>query len=98
MAIGDIAGRSHPVKITRNCGLDTRTNVGGLRNNPRLGYIPTGNRLRQIIGRRSPQRLIDIRQVLAIKLVEIAVICGMVLRAVPPVPIAALGNQELFVR
>jgi hypothetical protein len=35
---------------------------------------------------------------LAIELVEVAVVAGVVLGAVPPIPIAALGNQQFFER
>jgi hypothetical protein len=35
---------------------------------------------------------------LAIKFVELAVIPGMVLRSIPPVPIAALGDEQFFER
>src|SRR5580658_1632701 len=52
--------------------------------------------LRKIIGRRGSQGLIDIRKMFAVKLVEIAVVGGVVLRSVPPVPIAALGDQDFF--
>ena len=54
------------------------------------------DRLRQIVGRACTQRLIDVRKMLAVELVEFAVVGRMVLRAVPPVPVAAFGDQDFF--
>src|SRR6266576_1082336 len=34
---------------------------------------------------------------LAVKFVDVAIVGGMVLGAVPPIPVAAFGNQEFFV-
>src|SRR6202166_1633428 len=34
---------------------------------------------------------------LAVKLVKVAVVCGVMLGAVPPVPVAALGDQKFFI-
>jgi len=54
------------------------------------------NRLRQIIRRLSAQRLVSVREVLAVEFVEIAVVGRMMLRTIPPVPVAALGDQDLL--
>ena len=57
---------------------------------------PTQNGLGQVIRRARTQRLIDIRQMLAIKLVKLPIVGRVMLRPVPPVPIAAFRNQDLF--
>src|SRR6478752_9507272 len=59
---------------------------------------PPDNGLCQIVGRGCSQRLIHIRKMLAIEFVEFAVVGRMMLRAVPPVPIAAFGNEQFFER
>ena len=44
------------------------------------------------------ERVIHVRQVAAIQRVEVLVVGRMMLRAVPPVPVAALGDQQFFPR
>lgn len=39
--------------------------------------------------------MVNVRQVLAVKLIKIAVVRRMMLRPVPPVPIAAFRNEDL---
>ena len=57
-----------------------------------------GNRLRQVIRRNAPQCLVNIGEMLAVKFVKVAIIRRMMFRPVPPVPVAALGNQDFFKR
>jgi hypothetical protein len=65
-----------------------------------LGFVGCGsqNGILEIIGRFSSQQPIDIRKMAAIELVKIAVVRRTVFRAVPPVPIAAFGDKQFFIR
>ncbi len=54
------------------------------------------NGLRQIVRRARSQRLINIGKMLAIEFVEFAVVGRMMFRAIPPVPVAAFGDQDFF--
>ena len=49
-------------------------------------------------GRRQIQEAVDVRQMAAIELVELDAVGGIVLRAVPPAPVAAFGDQQFFER
>ena len=71
--------------------------IGALRRERRPRHS-SADRLRQIIRRRSTQRLVNIRQVLAVELVEVAIVRGVVFRPVPPVLVAALRDQDFFQR
>ncbi len=55
------------------------------------------NGLREIVRRSRAQRLIDVGEMLAIQLVELAVVSGMMLGPIPPIPVAALGDEKLFI-
>src|SRR2546422_11251655 len=57
---------------------------------------PADDGLCEVIGRTRAQRLIDVGEVFAVKLVEFAIIGGVVFRAVPPVPVATFGNKNFF--
>src|SRR5215470_3309164 len=54
--------------------------------------------LGKVVRRSRPERLIHIRKMLAIELIELAIVGRVMLRAVPPVPVAAFGNEQLFER
>src|SRR5215469_4175690 len=51
----------------------------------------------EVVGRISIQEFVNVREVLAIQHVEIAVVGRRMLGSVPPVPVAALGNQQFLV-
>src|SRR5262249_39089051 len=87
---------AHPVKVSSGGRLDLWTDVSGLRDDASPPDVPTGDRLREMIRRSGAQRLIDVREMLAIELVKVTVVGRMVLRTIPPVPVAAFGNQYLF--
>src|SRR5580658_10792482 len=71
--------------------------ISALRRERRPSHSPD-DRLGQIIRRRPAQRLVNIRQVFAVEFVKITVVRRVVFRAIPPVPIAPLGDQYLFKR
>ena len=48
----------------------------------------------KVIGRRRAEGVIDVRKMVAVELIEIAVVGGVMFRAVPPVPVAAFGDQD----
>src|SRR5580704_19308440 len=93
--IGSVNRGTHPLEITNHIARDAGMDVGGLRRELRPG-LSAANGLRQIVGSDCTQRLIHIGKMLAIQFVEFAVVRGMMLRAVPPVPIAAFGNEQFF--
>ena len=43
------------------------------------------------------ESVINSRQMLAVKRIEFSIVCRSVLGAVPPIPIAAFGDQQFFV-
>src|SRR5579883_364207 len=50
-----------------------------------------------MVWRGCTQGSIDVGEVFAVEFVEISVVGGMVLGAVPPIPITALGDEKLFI-
>src|SRR5437588_8346084 len=69
--------------------------VRGLRCETRLSKA-AGYRLRQILWRRTSQSQVNIGKVLAIKRIEFWIVIRVMLRPVPPVPVAAFRDQQLF--
>ena len=53
---------------------------------------------RQLLRRRQVEEAVDVGQVAAIELVELDAVGGIVLRTVPPAPVAALGDQQFLER
>src|SRR5205823_13131926 len=93
--VSSVSGGPNPVEVTWERGIEPGRDVITLGNEARL-RITLDDWLGQHIGRRSAQSLVDIGKMLAIQLVEFPVIGGMMFRAIPPVPIAAFGDQEFF--
>ena len=93
--VGRIHGRANPFEVadhvSSNSGMDIRClrNEGG-------PCSSSDDGLSQILGRCCAQCLVHIRKVLAIEFVKIAIVGGVVLRPIPPVPIAALRNQDFL--
>ena len=94
-AVGGVMGGTHPLEIPDQFTVNSGMNVMGLRTERRL-HRRANNRLGEIIRRGRAQRLIDVREMLAIEFVELAVVRGVMLRTVPPVPIATLGDEQFF--
>src|SRR5579863_2895922 len=61
------------------------------------GLIRSQNRTGECFGRSEPKEVVDVREMIAIKLIEFGPVVRAVLGAVPPVPIAALGDQQFVV-
>ena len=95
--IGRVNGRAHPLEIANFVSRHAGMNVRRLRHE-RRPYLRPGNRLCQKIRWRCAQRLVHILKMLAVKLVEIAVVRRMMFRPVPPIPITAFRNQEFIER
>ena len=95
-AIGNVVRRADPIKVSGvhaiNGWMDVRSLVSKA-----AKPLPGGDRLGKMLRRTLTQCDIDVGQVLAIQLVKIRVILGVVLGAVPPVPVTALRDQEFFV-
>src|SRR5215469_18374552 len=86
--VGGVGRGAHPLEVTHHVASNARTNVGSLRDE-RRPRDHARDRLRQVIWRRRSQSLVDVREMLAVELVEIAVVGGMMFGTVPPVPVAA---------
>src|SRR5438270_11494217 len=52
--------------------------------------------LDQRVRRGAAQRQINVGKMFAVELVKVAIILRVVLRAIPPVPVAAFSNEQLF--
>ena len=87
--------RPHPLEVADLVSSYLGMNVRRLRRKRRPD-LRSGDRQRQVIRRSLSQRLVNIRQMFAIKLVKVAVVRRMVLRTVPPVPVTALRDQNLL--
>src|SRR5262249_29935386 len=84
-----------PFKIAYGIARDSRMDICQLRRK-RRSASNTIDWLRKIVGRNGPQCLINVGQMLAVKLVEVAIVGRMMLGTIPPVPITAFPNQKLF--
>src|SRR5262249_27210246 len=92
--IGRIHSSAHPFEIPNLVARDPGMDIRGL-GYKRWPHFESSDWLRQIIRRHRTEGLIHIRKMLAVEFVEVAVVGRMMLRPVPPVPVAALGNQKL---
>src|SRR3954451_688605 len=97
MAIGSVVSGAHPIKVANHLAVNTGMNVMGLRPEQRLDCTFCDG-LCEIVGRRSAQNLVNVRKMFAVKLVKLPIVGRVVLRAIPPVPITALGDKKLFER
>ena len=95
-AIGGVHGRAHPVEITADAAIDHGMDVSGL-GNEHGAHSAGEDGLSEFLRGRCPERLVDVGEMLAVELVEVAVVGGVMFGTVPPVPVAALGDQQLFV-
>src|SRR3954469_15073871 len=90
-------GRADPIEVAAGGSIEVRVNVGTL-----LGEADAsagaGDGLRQILGWREAERLIDVGEMLAIQLVEVSVVGGGMFRPIPPVPVAAFGDEQFLER
>src|SRR5262249_30306166 len=88
-------GCAQPVEVDGAYAVQPRRNVRSLRCEVELAVIADDGP-RQQFRRISAQRVINIGKMLAIQLIKLPVVGGMVLGPVPPVPIAALRNEQFF--
>src|ERR1700756_4953937 len=95
VAVCNMRGRAQPFKITHIFAVDRRMNESSLRTELKLS-VPAGDGLGQDIWRYSAQRQINIGEMLAIQFIKFAIIGGVVLRPVPPVPITAFSDEEFL--
>src|SRR5512142_460435 len=96
-AVSGVHGGSHPVEVTGDASVDVGGDIGRLGRHGRASG-GRGDRLRQIIGRFGPERVVNVREVRAVERVEVPIAGGVVLGTVPPVPVAALGDEQFFIR
>ena len=95
-SIHPVDSRPQPFEVRCHFAIDVRAN----RTAGHLVKLIDGNpenRPREFFGRRQTQREINVCKVIAEQLVELRTIGRIVFRAIPPAPIAAFGNQQLFV-
>src|SRR5208283_6199441 len=93
--IGGEDGGAHPFEVANLVAAYAGMNVGGLRSEGRTHFAGS-NGLCQVIRGRGSECLVDVRKMLAIEFVKVAVVGRVMLGAVPPVPVAALGNHDFF--
>src|SRR5258708_12362583 len=86
---------SQPVEVTQVFAVDYRMNVGSLWRDLHHG-ITARDWLGQHVRWGGPQSGIDVRKMLAVELVKLAIIGGVVLRTIPPVPVTAFSYQQPF--
>src|SRR5258708_16201702 len=86
---------SQPVEVTQVFAVDYRMNVGSLWRDLHHG-ITARDWLGQHVRWGGPQSVIDVRKMLAVELVKLAIIGGVVLRFIPPVPVTAFSFHQLF--
>ncbi len=95
--VSRVTRRPQPLEVAHHVACNSGMDIGALRRERRPRHSPS-DRLRQIIRRGPAQRLVNVRQVFAVEFVEVAIVRRVVLRSVPPVPVAALADQYLFKR
>src|SRR6185437_10299130 len=95
MVIRGIHGSTKPIEVTRAFAANARVDERRLQYRVRA-YCSSSYWLRQVRRSFCSQCLVHVREMLAIEFVEVTIIRRMMLRAVPPVPIAALCNHQLF--
>src|SRR5438105_1738221 len=86
-AVGGIHGGADPIEVSGDVAVDTRMDVSHLRREGDLFALGTrhGDGVSEVVGRRGAERGVDVGEMLAVELVEVSVVGGMVLGAVPPV-------------
>ena len=87
---------AHPLEIGGDLAIDHRPD------RPRGRHQHGGQRhaqdgARKLLGRHQVQEAVDVGEVAAVELVELRAVGGLVLRSVPPAPVAALGDEQLFI-
>ena len=87
-----IQSGAQPLEIRSVAAVDRRLQKAGRRHLQRVFRLPLDG-LRQIRRRHLAEREINSGQMLAKQRVEFGIVCGAVLRAEPPAPVAALRGQ-----
>ena len=87
--------RAHPVEVAAHLAVNRGMHVGRLRREGRTGQR-TADGPGKMIGRHAAERGVDVGKMLAVKLVEVAVVGRVMLGTVPPVPVATLGDEQLL--
>ena len=95
--VGTVASGAYPFEIRRDLAI--QRDVDGI---PRkvvnfAALLDAKDGAGECFGRHQAECAVDIDQMIAIELVEFGAIFGTMLGAVPPIPVAAFGNQQLFV-
>ena len=96
MPVSDMGRGTQPFKVLNIFPVYFRMDICGLRSELRFG-MRACNGLRQHVRRRTAQRKIDIGKMLAIELIQFAIVRGMVLRAIPPIPVTTFRDQQFFI-
>ena len=88
---------AQPLEVRRHFAIDRGADGAGGRD----AHIRRGDpqdRPRELLRRRQVQEAVDVGQMAAVELVELDAIGRIVLRAVPPAPVAAFGDQQFLER
>src|SRR5262249_30060573 len=94
--VGAVKAGAQPPEVGTDLTVDDRAHVAGGGHGERFASLADDGP-RQLFGRLLVESSVYIGEVLAEQIIEFDAICGFMLRPVPPAPIAALGNEELFV-
>src|SRR5579859_7451147 len=93
--LGRIESCAEPLKIGRIAPINLDfQELGRRKMQCMLGQ--TLNRFRQIVGSKLAERDVDAGKVLAIERVKLRVVCGAMLGAIPPAPVASFGSKQRF--
>ena len=95
--VGTIPPSAHPFEI--GCDFTVKRDVNGIARKVvnLAALLDAKDGARERLGRDQPQSPVDVDQVVAIKLIEFRAIVGTVLRAIPPVPVAAFSDQKFII-
>ncbi len=91
-----VLGCAQPIEVAHDLAVDPRMDIRHLLGELDPGGSPS-DRTRKIVRRVLPQCQVYVRQVFTVQLIEVAVVGGMVLRSIPPIPVAALRDKQFFV-
>lgn len=95
--VGRVAGGAHPLEVTAYQTIYLGAHVGSLR---MIAWAnkSAGDGNRQLLGRHTFECGVDVREMAAVKFIEIMIVGGVVLGPIPPVPVTAFRDEQLFPR
>ena len=95
--VRSVAGRAHPLEVSADQSVHPGAHISRLRNIAGA-HNSADDRGVQLFRRNSFEGVVHVGEMPAIEFVEVAIVGRVMLRPVPPVPVAALGDEQLFPR